>query len=182
MILRTKKQRGMTAVEVLVASMLSALLMVAVMGTLRGLKAHERALDLRDPTASWHRSLIHVLQEDLNNARSMRVGPQYFELEAIAGHQEGAAVEAWLPVVIRYEIHRVEDANWLVRRETQDSHSTAQLACEGITALRINRNEIVSSNSDKKTGFTEMPIVDGLTIELLEDNGKTVLSYEFHKL
>jgi prepilin-type N-terminal cleavage/methylation domain-containing protein len=176
------EQRGMTAVEVLVASMLSALLMVAVMGTMRGLKAHERALNLRDPTASWQRSLSHVLQQDLNNARSMRITPQYFELDAIASHQEGMTGDTWLPVVVRYELRQIEDASWLVRRETQGSTSIAQLACRGVTGLRVNQGASAMDIENATVRPREQAVVDGLTIEFLQADGQQVFGYEFRQL
>lgn len=169
----------MTAVEVLVASMLSALLMVAVMGTMRGLKAHERALELRDPTASWQRSLSYVLQQDLDNTRTIKVSPQFIELDTISGASAGNVEDAWLPVKVRYDIRRADSASWLVRTEIQGAVTSGQLVCRDVVTLRVSQGG--SSPSALDAG-TEQPLTDGLTIEFLQANGRPVFQYVFRQM
>jgi hypothetical protein len=170
----------MTAVEVLVASLLSALLMVAIMGTMRGLKAHERALDLRDPTASWQRSLAHVLQQDLNNARTIKVMPQFLELQGVAGIGSDHSEQAWLPIVIRYEIRQTDRESWLIRTERHEA--TAELVCQGVTSLRASLGAGSGETTNTLGAGSEQPVADGLTIEFLQVQGMPIFQYVFRQM
>jgi hypothetical protein len=177
-----KTCHGMTAVEVLVASLLSALLMVAVMGTMRGLKAHERALTLRDPTESWQRSLAHVLQQDLENARTLRIAPQFIELQGVAGLASGDTENAWLPVVIRYEIRQLEAENWLVRSERHGATARAELVCRDVAAVRVSSGQGQVNHTNALDANREQAVTDGLKVEFLRAGSTPVFQYVFRQL
>lgn len=172
-------RHGMTAVEVLVASMLSALLMVAVMGTMRGLKAHERALDLRDPTTSWQRSLAATLQHDLDNARTIKIMPMFFELESVSGASDANSEHAWLPVTIRYEIRQADNESWLVRSERQGPNLKTELVCRQVARLRISQGAGDASLVDAASA---QPLPAQLSIAFLQADGTPVFQDVFRQM
>lgn len=173
---------GMTAVEVLVASLLSALLMVAVMGTMRGLKAHERALELRDATESWQRSFAHILEHDLSNAREMRVSPEFLELRGIKASKDGLAENVWLPVTVRYEIRKTDNQSWLVRSEKQGNSIQTELVCQGVTSLGASQGSASLTANSTTVREQEQPISSGMVVYFLTTNGQPIFQYEYRQL
>ncbi|MCA9232788.1 MAG: hypothetical protein KDA57_19215, partial [Planctomycetales bacterium] len=110
----TPEKRGLTAVEVVAATLLASLLMVAMLGVLRGLKAQEAALEVRRPIPSWQRTLDGVLEHDLANSRTFSLTPTSLTLNGFAGRDSGVAT--WQPAAITYQVLTDGERNWLVRQ------------------------------------------------------------------
>lgn len=133
-------RRGMTAVEVLASAILSALLMTALIGVLRGLKAHEQTLESREMRKAWQRSLDAALAADLHNAVSYELAPQRLTLRGHGGQSEDGAA-TWLPATIVYEVCSTRDDTWLVRRELPTPGGSAlrpaNLVMTGVTDISM---------------------------------------------
>jgi hypothetical protein len=81
MIAQPRNRIGMTAIEVLASTLLAALLMTALVGVLRGLKATEHVLELRSSEAGWKNSLDAALAADFANARTFTWTPNSLALD-----------------------------------------------------------------------------------------------------
>lgn len=181
-------RRGLTAVEVIVSTMLASMLMVAVLGVLRGLKSQEAALDVRMPAEVWQRTLDAVLQHDLENSRSYELTARSLLLKGFGGRDVETGSATWEPATIVYEI--VEDGHrtWLARGETTTAMPSGQgpreLVLADVSSIRagvtIDLGESVPTPLPSSTR-REMPISDGLVLEFWSANGGPVYGYRFRR-
>jgi hypothetical protein len=156
----TKNRRGMTAIEVMASTILSALLMTALIGILRGLKAHEQTLEARVQRSPWQRSLDAAIETDLGNAVTYELAPQRLTLRGHGGHNHDGAAN-WLPATIIYEVCRDRDGTWLVRRELPTSGGgvprPANLMITGVTDIRLSSTLVIDDAAGEPL---DVPTVD----------------------
>jgi hypothetical protein len=148
----TKNRRGITAIEVLASTILAALLMTALIGVLRGLKAHEQSLESRVKRPSGQRSLDAAIETDLKSADTYELSPERLTLRGHGGHnQDGAA--NWLPATVTYEVCRDRDGAWLVRRELPTAGGgpprPANLMLTGVTEIRLSVTPVMDGAADE---------------------------------
>lgn len=171
-----RRRPGMTAIEVLASTLLAALLMCALIGVLRGLKAQERALDLRSPKSSWQQSLDAVITRDLASAQTVEATPLSLTLRGYAGRDE-TGIANWLPSIIIYEVRADERRSWLVRRELAtlggDQASSANLVLAGVKEIRVGTTPTGPQKTPAPAppaSFSKAaPLIDGMTIEFWGD-------------
>lgn len=191
------RQCGMTAIEVLASTILSALLMTALIGVLRGLKAHERTLEARRPTPAWEASLEAALAADLAPASFYQLTPQALTLLGHGGRTE-TGTPNWLPSRVVYEVRRQGDRSALVRREliAEGGGPSApdNLALLGVAEIRM---ALASSTDQHDSPFLnengiepaylpatsiDAPLPPVMTIELRSPSGETIFSYRHRRL
>ena len=183
---------GMTAIEVLAATVLASLMMVSVLGVLRGLRAHEQVLDTRLPNPAWHRSLDEVLQYDLENARTFATNGTVLVLNGYSARSPDSQNQTWLPATIRYEVRSDAHRSWLVRRELPTGIvgagiGEAQLVCAGIVAISVAAGDNLGGTYGGPTGTTanngeEQPIGELLTVALLgESQNEPIYQFQFRR-
>ncbi len=172
----TCSKNGFTAVEVVVSMLLASLLMVAMLGVLRGLKAQTDALKTRSPVPSWQRTLDSVLQFDLENSRTYEQTDGAIFLRGFAGR--GVAGPSWKPATIVYEVLHDGNRSWLVRRELASGHRELVLA--DVTTLRLGLSVDGEEIAFPSSAQPETPIAKGLVIEFWgEDAGGLLYGYRF---
>ena len=182
-----RKVCGLTAVEVVVSTMLASMLMVAMLGVLRGLKAQEAALDKRMPVEVWQRTLDTVLQHDLENSRSYELSARSLILEGFAGHDSETGLATWEPAIIIYEVVEDDHRTWLVRRETTTPRGQGprELVLADVSSIRagvmIDSDESTPRPFPLSTQEKMMPISDGLAIEFWSTVGGPVYGYQFRR-
>lgn len=171
---------GITAVEVMVSTLLASLLMVAMLGVLRGLKMQAEAVDTRLPAKAWQRTLDGVLQQDLENSRTYELTETSLLLHGYASRNAVTGSATWQRSSIVYKIVSNENQSWLVRRELNSE--SRELVLKGVTALRVGM-----LSEDKKVippaaGLPKSPILDGLAIEFWGSNQKgPIYAYRFRR-
>jgi len=186
---------GITAIEVLASTLLAALLMAALIGMLRGLKAHERTLDAQAPRRSWQQSLDAALASDLQNAATYEATSQSVTLRGRGGrNQEGLAT--WRPTVVVYEIRQGPEMSWLFRRELPAPGGDAprpdnlviveateiRIACAASSGDAASAGQAPRAMSPIQLG-KEAPLVDGLLIEFWgNDQREPLYSYQTRAL
>lgn len=173
----SRKPSGMTAIEVLASTLLAALLMTALLGVLRGLKAQEHALELRTIDPPWKAMLDAVLAADLANARTYLSTPQSLTLQGFGGRNTAGASN-WLPSTVVYSVQSDGMTSWLVRRELAAVGGAVpqapNLVLAGVQEIRIG---VMPSDSTADLGATRTPpaaappvgvtpMADGLVVEL----------------
>ncbi|MEO0529372.1 MAG: hypothetical protein AAF266_02220 [Planctomycetota bacterium] len=114
----------MTLLELLCASTIATLLMVAVMGVVGGLAQTEKALASRDPGAEWQRRLAHQLTEDVRAADRIQPNANGFVLEGLLNTSQPSGVSDWKAARISYQIEETPLGKALLRTMIADSASS----------------------------------------------------------
>lgn len=193
---RADSPRGMTAVEVLASTILSAMLMTALIGVLRGLKAHEQTLQLRRPERLWQASLDAALEADLEHAVTYQITPQSLTLMGHGGRTESGASN-WLPSQVVYEVRRNEGSQMLVRREVPIAGG-AVTAADNVVLLDVaDIRSILSASADDGANpqptdiptetpptfvTVDTPLPQELTLEFRSASGETIARYRHRRL
>lgn len=188
------QHRGMTAIEVLASTILSALLMTALIGVLRGLKAHEQTLEQRRPAPVWQASLAAALDADLQHAVSYQLTPETFTLTGHGG-RIGSGESTWLPSMIVYEVRRNDETHVLVRREVPIAGGAPtaadNVALVGVTEIRLQPVAIAAdagfggqpSPAIAPASVTvDTPLPDDFELELRSASGEPVFRYRHRRL
>lgn len=126
---------GFTSIEVLAATALASLLMVAVLGILAGIAKKEKVLESSELPPRWHDQIVRRLRADLSSASRFRAEPGRVIFEASAGNDPNHP--DWLPTEIHYFVFEAREQSILLRQE----HPRIQPAPSG-------RPEIVCLGAD----------------------------------
>lgn len=166
----SRGRAGMTAIEVLASTILAALLMTALLGVLRGLKAQARLLESRAPEPEWRQALDAILSADLANARTYQATPTSITLSGFGGRTpDGAAT--WLPATVVYAIAGDDRQTWLIRRELPtiggEAPAAANLVLAGARQIHLGSavGELTPSSS------RDLPLPDSLVLTILGAEG-----------
>lgn len=191
------RRRGMTAIEVLASTILSALLMTALIGILRGLKAQERTLESRRPQPAWQQSLEAALANDLQQATTYQLTPYALTLAGHGGRDESGRSN-WLPSRVVYEVRKAEGCEALVRREIPAEGGKLiapdNVALVGVADMRLGLLAQTDQSSPDVRGIIETaptwlppaasdtPLPPAMTIEFRNSQGETIFHYHHHRL
>lgn len=176
--MKARTRDGLTAVEVLASSLLASMLMVALLGVMRGLKTQEAALESRVPTENWRHTLDQVLDFDLANSRSYQLTPTKLILRGFAGRDAQSGIANWTPSTITYTVVEHEGQPWLVRHDLS-SADTQELVLRGVTSIWAG---VFTDNGGETRVQSETPIADGLQIEFLGSDAKQpIYAYQFRR-
>jgi hypothetical protein len=137
-------RKAFTILELLAATALTALLMVAVLHVVGTIGASRAALARQADAGAWRADLLDQLRRDLTNASKVSFGQNSMTL---AGHGALDARTLELrhePVTVVYGLSVIDGRSWLVRRQApRDGLSNApawgELICPDITGLAIVR-------------------------------------------
>lgn len=131
-------RRGMTAIEVLASTLLAALLMAALLGVMRGLKAQSRALEAMAGEEPWKQSLDAALAADLASAATYLATPTSLTLEGHGGCNAQGAPN-WLPSTVQYAVIEHDKKFWLIRRQATGGATLAgdNLVLADVREIRI---------------------------------------------
>ncbi|MEM8670553.1 MAG: hypothetical protein AAGG48_23710 [Planctomycetota bacterium] len=168
--------RGFTALEVIMATALASLMMVAVLGVLSGIAAKERILgEQEEASPYWHRPFKQRLQRDLEGASTYSQRGDSIVIEGFGGRRNG--VPAWAPVQIHYRIQKAGDQSLLIRDVVplvQPSEQfPKQIVCLGVDSIQL---EMIDQQESGGSSFTEPgDEPPRLRVVLFRDN-KIVLS------
>ncbi len=135
---------GFTLIEVLATVTLSALLMLGLMGVIGSLG---RSGVLSSPTRQLRptqrlENAADQIARDLQHARKLRV--EYDRVICLSYRSIDPTTGAidQRPSQIEYEIRRLAERSWLIRRQTRldvltNLNATTELICEGVTELGL---------------------------------------------
>jgi len=184
----------MTAIEVLASTILSALLMTALIGVLRGLKAHEQALELRRPEPPWQASLAAALAADLQHAVTYQLTPQALTLTGHGG-RAASGESNWLPSLVVYEVRRNDDTRMLVRREIPIAGGAAtvadNVALVGVAEIRA-ASPPAADDANSPLGVipvatppaavtVDTPLPNELHLEFRSASGESIFRYHYRQ-
>lgn len=135
------RRHAMTAIEVLVATMLASLMLASVVGVLGSLARQERSLRGSNCDPYWRRMLSDQFLWDFRNSRQIAVNQRGMTLSGFAGRSFSNGLPTGRPTQLDYYLLEVAGDRWLVRRERHlDEHSTnssrTEYVCRGVGSLR----------------------------------------------
>ena len=111
---KSKHSLGMTAIEVLVATLLASLMLGSVVGFFGALTRQERVLRKRAKMPPpWHLQLADQLQWDLTNSREFVVSPDGVTLVGFASRDFATDEPTGRPAQIAYYLIDAIDGRWL---------------------------------------------------------------------
>lgn len=158
----TINRRGMTLLELLCASMLATLLMVAVMGVVAGLAKTEKSLASRQPPAEWRRRLADRLADDLRAADRIAPVQAGFEMTGPLGVDPTTGVSDWTGARVVYRIESTPLGNTLLRILTADrvgAKPRVEILMQGIkTLITTAPSEVLLSDATETTQAATQPL------------------------
>ena len=115
---RAHSPPGFTLVELLAATALSAVLMLAVLQVLGSLGRSRVAMERRAAAAApWREDLTEMLRRDLGGATGVRYAANGIVLAGHAALRPGSLAPADEPVTVTYGLAEIHGRNWLCRRQ-----------------------------------------------------------------
>lgn len=130
--------KAFTLVELLAATLLSALLMVAMLLVVAGLGRDRREMTRR-AAADVPMELTEVLRWDLLAARTIQVREGAVILSGYGSlDAKTLAAASHRPVQVIYEVRQLGDRRWLIRRQQDPGKpktASAELVCAGVKAI-----------------------------------------------
>jgi hypothetical protein len=176
---RQQQRRGMTAIEMLAATLLASLMLASVMGVLGGLVRQQRALQSRAPAPSWHRVLSAQLLWDLQNSRAFVGSPDGVRLTGFAGRDFGTSQPTELPTAVEYFLLDSDHDRFLVRREEHLGARTndnwrIEVVCRGVQRIdfgscAIDQAVINGLHVDRRNA--EQPVADRVPVRIYDNSG-----------
>jgi hypothetical protein len=132
----------MTAVELLAAASLAAMLLVSVLGVLTTLNAQSRELLQKTATAPWQQRVADQLRRDLDNARQVAGSRHRLVLSGYVGGGGPLDEPCLRAADVTYVVTASSDLPYLIREErSMDVLSNAvvsrQLVAGGISRLQF---------------------------------------------
>lgn len=160
-----RMRRAFTAVELLVATALAAMLMVALLGVLQAMIRAEKTLLDRQPTEAWHARFADQLEWDLRNSQALRTTPEGVSFEGRAGRNSTDGTSVHCRAIIRYFVAQQGESRCLVREETHPDERNLRNRTWQLVAVDVDRFLIVPSAGasirDQVSALTPASIQDG---------------------
>ena len=136
---------GMTAIEVLAATLLASLMLAAVAGILGALARQDRDLRTREEAPQWQRQLVEQMLWDVRNARHYQSGPRGVWLKGFGARDFVTMQPTGQPAIITYTIMEAAGDRWLVRRESHPTDRTnnqarTDIVCRGVARFKFGES------------------------------------------
>jgi hypothetical protein len=177
--------RAITAIEVLVATMLASLMLGSVVGVLGGLARQERILRKRAlTTPAWHVHLADQLQWDLTNSREFVASETGVTLLGFASRDFATHQPISRPAEVTYYLIEAMGDRWLVRREAHrdermNDSVRMELVCRGVDRFQfgpvlVNQPSSTGQIPTVKTANPlATPMTERVAIQLYERSADT---------
>jgi hypothetical protein len=135
---RARYGNGFTLVELLAATVLSALLMVTLLMVVASLGRERTAIAKRAATQTPP-GVVELLRWDLLSARSVRMKDGTMTLSGFGSlDRRTLAPISHRPVDVVYEVRELGGESWLVRRQIEKGQRPlTELICAGVREIRV---------------------------------------------
>ena len=167
-------RRAFTLVELLAATALSAVLMLAVLQVIGSIGRSRPARG--DTDLSQRDDLVELLRRDLSQSTSIRFGSNEVTLTGHSAIEPGTRALSHQPVTVTYVVMTIGGRSWLVRRQIARNGRSMDAPYIELVAPDVSRLEI------QPTGMTVValapsgegqPIPPTVVIRLTGSDGKT---------
>lgn len=135
-------KRAFTILELLAATALTAVLMVAVLHLVGSLGRGRDAITKHADDSAWRMDLLEMLRRDLTNATQMTMAQNRVVLIGSGALARGSLVPQHEPVTVTYEIAGANGRGCLVRRQSPRDGASRQpgwseLVCPNLMSFAI---------------------------------------------
>jgi hypothetical protein len=133
--------RGFTIMELLIASVLAAILMIGILfATTQLAKQVQRQKHLVSPTQ--FSNVLDLLRRDLSQATACRVTENQIHLRGFLLLDGKSQIRTEQPAEVSYRLVEINGASWLIRHQRELSNLTlddtdANLLCKYITTMQL---------------------------------------------
>lgn len=182
-----RRRSGFTLIELVASAILSALMMVALIGIVWSAMQESRQLRL-DKSIAYPGSLVSdLLRSDLQNARGMRLDRNGVQLHGFLSRDRATSRPLMREGAVRYEAANVTGRRTLVRRTFSGGEADVEPLWIGFGELRIESLATPVAGDEVNApplpppatgGLASLPAV--LRITMTNTNGKTVWREVIH--
>jgi type II secretory pathway pseudopilin PulG len=158
-------RRAFTILELLVATALTALLLLAVFHVIGSLGRSRAALAQQTDSGAWRSDLLQTLRYDLINSTAANFHRDGITLTGHGALQRPTFSHSHEPVTIVYGLATIHGRRWLVRSQSpRDGLSNdpgwSELLCPDVDAFTIrSASSIILAPVDSKTNTAIPPVV-----------------------
>lgn len=142
------RQSGFTLLELLLASALTAMMMVAVMGLVTQVVRPIDAVDVDGEAGGVvSEAWLSLLRDELGQAHTITPGNNRIDLMSFGGLDARSYERTQRPVLVRYQVAEVDGRSWLIRSEKSLDASQQRPARRELVGAGVNRVELVPAVS-----------------------------------
>ena len=182
--MRPPQPTAMTSLEVLCATALASMLMVAASGFVAGVVKHDKALGRHDPAPRWQVALAAQIDADFRHAHTLTKESNGFRLEGPLGRDAVTGVATWRPGRVTYHLADSSLGSLLFRAQS-DPASLAlmgEAACIGATRVFVlpagaGVEEALAATSPLVVGVPAGPLPPSLRVMVLDGGGRRLLDH-----
>lgn len=155
MIFRRRPRRqnsGLTLLELMVSSLLAAILMVTLLSLMRVIWAENARSDaaVREPSAQ---RLGELLRRDMLHARQIKIQPNTVSLAGFLAHDRRTRAPTLRPAVVTYRV--VGDASGRLLREERHLDEVPPTSFVDVVWAGVRRIEITAFDDSRQPGMAE---------------------------
>lgn len=162
-------RKAFTILEMLAATALAALLMLAVLHVI-GSVGRTRAALAREFDPAWRAQVLETLRLDLTHSTGVRYEPNGVTLTGHAGLDRATLAPDHKPVTVAYGLATVAGRNWLYRRQTPRAGSGRQpwreLLCADVTTFSVRPAAAPADRPAAHGDQEEEPLPVAVSVEI----------------
>ena len=160
-------KRGFTLLEVLVATALTAVLLLAVFAVIGSLGKSRLAMAQPTDDGAWRTDLLATLRRDLADSVAIAFQPDGITLTGHGALRPDTLAVSHEPVTVTYRIADIRGRRWLVRIQTSrvslsNDSGWTELLCPDVTAFSVRSAGVIGSaaaGSDAAASSAVPPVV-----------------------
>lgn len=176
-----------TLVELMLATALTAVLMMAVMSSLAAMNSRQAATSPSAQSSSED-AVMALLEQDLLNARTWQSRSDGFCLKGFCAMDPSTKAACDLPVTVLYSVQTVANRSWLIRRQEPDYPPLGQAACDlvysGVEKITLAKSDdsLGRAIAPGNDNFAPLPDSVKLTLNLKTTSGQPKALTRFFSL
>jgi len=143
----TRKAKGFTLVELLVASTLTAALMVTLLAMLAQVSRGARSIESRYKNPHWRSRIVDHFRRDLMHGSVIRATTGEFEIQGFSGRDERTGRITHRPTTTTYYIAIVAGQQALLRKVKVAEGAVLQNVKTDLVGLGISRFDVLTERS-----------------------------------
>ena len=165
---------GFTLAELLAATILSTLMLAAVLGVLTGMTRQQRQLEEMTPREAWQTRFVNQLEWDLVNSRMLIPQKTGFQLRGYAGKDPVTGTLHHKPTLIEYIIHDTGESRILLRKTASYSPNSIEAGFSEVVAFDVSQIKLTSavpetvSHAEDVVSLNEGPIPAQVAVLLFD--------------
>ena len=171
--------KGFSVIEILVATTLAAMLMIATLGLSSSISKTNKIFEKIDSEPAWVTQFCELLQWDLANATKIQTGKNKIILEGYGTLDRRHYAPNHSRVRVTYILKKLGEHNWVVREQEKLDDLTnrnrwADFVCTGVASFQAK----TIYPKEKKNSATDKDSVPSRVRLILQLNSEDKSPYE----